>query len=37
MPSVYRQLKKILFQLEKHYKECKDVEFTVDKTLDASN
>ena len=30
MPSVYRQLKKILFQLEKHYKDMQDVEFTVE-------
>ena len=30
MPSIYRQLKKILFKLEKHYKDMQDVEFTVE-------
>ena len=30
MPKVYSQLKKILFHLEKHYKDMHDVEFTVE-------
>ena len=30
MPSVFKQLKKILFKLEKHYKDMQDVEFTVE-------
>ena len=30
MPSIYRQLKKILIKLEKHYKDMQDVEFTVE-------
>jgi len=30
MPSIYRQLKKILLKLEKHYKDMQDVEFTVE-------
>ena len=30
MPSVFTQLKKILFKLEKHYKDMQDVEFTVE-------
>ena len=31
LPKVYSQLKKILYQLEKHYKDMQDVEFTVEK------
>ena len=31
LPKVYLQLKKILYQLEKHYKDMQDVEFTVEK------
>ncbi len=31
LPKVYLQLKKILDQLEKHYKDMQDVEFTVEK------
>ena len=31
LPKVYLQLKKILAQLEKHYKDMQDVEFTVEK------
>jgi len=30
MPSIFRQLKKILIKLEKHYKDMQDVEFTVE-------
>ena len=30
MPLIYRQLKKILLKLEKHYKDMQDVEFTVE-------
>ncbi len=30
MPSTYKQLKKILNKLEKHYKDMQDVEFTVE-------
>ena len=30
MSSVYKQLKKILFKLEKHYRDMQDVEFTVE-------
>jgi len=30
MTSIYRQLKKILLKLEKHYKDMQDVEFTVE-------
>jgi len=30
MPLIYRQLKKILLRLEKHYKDMQDVEFTVE-------
>ena len=30
MPSVYKQLHKILNKLEKHYKDMQDVEFTVE-------
>ena len=30
MPKVYKQLKKILIKLEKHYKDMQDVEFTVE-------
>ena len=30
MPKVFRQLKKILFSLEKYYKDMQDVEFTVE-------
>lgn len=30
MPKVYSQLKKILFRLEKYYKDMQDVEFTVE-------
>ena len=30
MPKVFIQLKKILFKLEKHYKDMQDVEFTVE-------
>jgi len=30
MPSVYKSLVKILFKLEKHYKDMQDVEFTVE-------
>jgi len=30
MPSVFIKLKKILFKLEKHYKDMQDVEFTVE-------
>ncbi len=30
MPSIYRQLKKILLKLEKHYRDMQDVEFTVE-------
>ena len=30
MNSVFKQLKKILFKLEKHYKDMQDVEFTVE-------
>ena len=30
MPKIFRQLKKILFSLEKYYKDMQDVEFTVE-------
>ena len=30
MPNVYKELKKILHKLEKHYKDMQDVEFTVE-------
>jgi pyruvate,orthophosphate dikinase len=30
MPLIYKQLKKILLKLEKHYKDMQDVEFTVE-------
>ena len=30
MPLVFKQLKKILLKLEKHYKDMQDVEFTVE-------
>ncbi len=30
MPIVYKELKKILYKLEKHYKDMQDVEFTVE-------
>ena len=30
MPKVYKNLKKILIKLEKHYKDMQDVEFTVE-------
>ena len=30
MPKVFKQLKKILSTLEKHYKDMQDVEFTVE-------
>ena len=30
MPAIYKQLKKILLKLEKHYKDMQDVEFTVE-------
>jgi len=30
MPSVYKQLKKILLKLEKYYKDMQDIEFTVE-------
>ncbi len=30
MPSIYRELKKILIKLEKHYRDMQDVEFTVE-------
>jgi len=30
MPKVFQDLKKILFKLEKHYKDMQDVEFTVE-------
>ena len=30
LPKVYSQLKKILFRLEKHYRDMQDVEFTVE-------
>ena len=30
MPSAFKQLKKILLKLEKHYKDMQDVEFTVE-------
>ena len=32
MPKVFKELKKILKLLEKHYKDMQDVEFTVEKT-----
>ena len=31
MPNVFKQLDKILKNLEKHYKDMQDVEFTVEK------
>ena len=33
MPSVYKSLVKILFKLEKHYKDMQDVEFTVENKI----
>ena len=33
MPSVYKSLIKILFKLEKHYKDMQDVEFTVENKI----
>ncbi len=30
MPSIYKELKKILLKLEQHYKDMQDVEFTVE-------
>ena len=30
MPSIYKDLKKILLRLEKHYRDMQDVEFTVE-------
>ena len=33
MPSVYKSLIKILFKLEKHYKDMQDIEFTVENKI----
>ena len=30
MPEIFKKLKKILFSLEKHYKDMQDVEFTIE-------
>ena len=39
MPKIFKQLKKILNILEKHYRDMQDVEFTVEnnKLMDATN
>tara|TARA_Y100000591_G_scaffold42575_1_gene31425 strand:- start:2021 stop:4690 length:2670 start_codon:yes stop_codon:yes gene_type:complete len=33
MPTVFKKLKKILFKLEKHFKDMQDVEFTVENNI----